>query len=278
MVRAAARAMVSLLAASVVDGQRLKITNGCHTEPLWVAHMAQVNVGPDKQNIKLSPGESHVFHTPVGLSGTRYWAKMGCNTTGDQCEIGESGGPGQSCNETIGCAPPVDTKFEASFSAGGVDWVDVSLVDGWTLPFKFRMSELCSAGDGNRHASKEVDCSELAFDSCPGAEHVGNASNGPVDLRVLNPSSGAVVGCLLRVASSLIRIGATRLPSSARLTQRPGNIVAPRRRRLPRHVVPDPSRTPSSSKPCTTNAPVCTATRTMTAWACSSAQTTRSTR
>jgi len=44
--------MVSLLAASVVDGQRLKITNGCHTEPLWVAHMAQVNVGPDKQNIK----------------------------------------------------------------------------------------------------------------------------------------------------------------------------------------------------------------------------------
>jgi len=187
--------MVSLLAASVVDGQRLKITNGCHTEPLWVAHMAQVSVGPDKQNIKLSPGDSHVFHTPVGLSGTRYWAKMGCNTTGDQCEIGESGGTGQSCNETIGCAPPVDTKFEASFSAGGVDWVDVSLVDGWTLPFKFRMSELCSAGDGNRHASKDVDCSELAFDSCPGAEHVGNASNGPVDLRVLHPSSGAVVGC-----------------------------------------------------------------------------------
>mmetsp|Transcript_98714 Transcript_98714/g.247365 ORF Transcript_98714/g.247365 Transcript_98714/m.247365 type:complete len:470 (+) Transcript_98714:75-1484(+) len=188
-------AFVLLLAITAIGAQRLKITNGCQHEALWVAHMAQVKSGPDKQNIKLSPGESQVFHTPDGLSGTRYWAKMRCDAHGDRCEIGESGGPGQTCNETLGCAPPVDTKFEASFGAGGVDWVDVSLVDGWTLPFKFHMSKKCSAGDGDRKVHKTVDCSDLSLDDCPGVEHVGNASNGPLDLRVRIPGSATVVGC-----------------------------------------------------------------------------------
>ena len=43
-------------------------------------------------------------------------------------------------------------KFEASFGQNGVDWVDISLVDGFTLPFKFEMftapGKKCDAGDG----------------------------------------------------------------------------------------------------------------------------------
>jgi len=192
---AAMAAFVFLAVGRGVNSQRLRIKNGCYDEPLWVAHMAQVDSGPDSQNLKLCPGESHTFHTPNGLSGTRYWAKMRCNSIGDECEIGESGGPGETCNSQIGCAPPVDTKFEASFGANGVDWVDVSLVDGWTLPFNFKMSKQCRPGDGNRKVVQEIDCSELAFDGCPHAEDVGRASNSSVDLRVRHPNTGAVVGC-----------------------------------------------------------------------------------
>jgi len=161
-----------------------------------VAHMAQVDVGPDKQNLKLHPGESHTFHTPDGLSGTRYWAKMRCDAQGDKCEIGESGGPGEHCNNTMGCAPPVDTKFEATFGAdGGVDWVDVSLVDGWTLPFTFNMSKNCTPGEGAREITQHIDCSQLVMDECPRAEDVGKANRGAVDLRVKHPGTGNTVGC-----------------------------------------------------------------------------------
>merc|ERR1712094_84335 len=87
-----------------------------------------------------------------GLAGARYWAKMGCDEQGDHCTLGGSGGPSEGCSQRTpdysSCAPPVDTKFEATFGRagqpcnaaapnemGGCDSIDVSLVDGWTLPF-----------------------------------------------------------------------------------------------------------------------------------------------
>ena len=35
------------------------------------------------------------------------------------CKLGGSGGPQQLCDE-VGCAPPVDTKFEATFGDNGL--------------------------------------------------------------------------------------------------------------------------------------------------------------
>merc|ERR1719401_206491 len=37
---------------------RLRITNGCEEEPIWVAHEAGAGVGPDPQNVRLKPLES----------------------------------------------------------------------------------------------------------------------------------------------------------------------------------------------------------------------------
>mmetsp|Transcript_128254 Transcript_128254/g.285793 ORF Transcript_128254/g.285793 Transcript_128254/m.285793 type:complete len:598 (+) Transcript_128254:76-1869(+) len=190
-----ALALVFVVGASGQASERLRITNGCAREPIWIAHMAANTIGPDAQNVEIPPLATRSFATSDGLTATRYWPKMGCDALGSHCRIGESGGPGQVCNQTIGCAPPVDTKFEASFGQNGVDWVDVSLVDGWTLPFKFEMSNNCSAGDGDREVSNVVDCSELSFDSCPTAEDVGNASSSLLDLRAAQPGSDAVVGC-----------------------------------------------------------------------------------
>ena len=49
-----------------------------------------------------------------GLASARFWAKWGCDESGDNCAIGQSGGPGQSCG-AHGCAPPIDSRFEATF-------------------------------------------------------------------------------------------------------------------------------------------------------------------
>jgi hypothetical protein len=221
----AALFLLALAAESSVS--RLRVVNGCDKEPIWVAHMAQRDNGPDGQNIRLEPGAHFDFATPDGLAGTRYWPKMRCNPDGNDCAIGESGGPGENCNSESGCAPPVDTKFEASFNANGEDWVDISLVDGYTLPFKFEMrGGGCGAGFGNRsdvtlpgywgqycddmtgkhyyidHSTGErfedppkiIDCSNLALDQCPTAENMGTWS--AANLNVVKPGgTGESVGC-----------------------------------------------------------------------------------
>ncbi|CAK0805874.1 unnamed protein product, partial [Prorocentrum cordatum] len=96
----------------------------------------------------------------------------------------------------MGCAPPVDTKFEASFGGPGeLDWVDMSLVDGWTLPFKFEMQGTCWAAEGNRQVESVVDCSKLSLDECPMAEDAGLAGDWLADLQVVHPGTGHTVGC-----------------------------------------------------------------------------------
>jgi len=186
-----------LVVLPLAVAQRLRITNGCAREPLWVAHMAGNESGPDKQNLRLDPGKHHDFKTFDGLSATRYWPKMRCSSNGDECLIGESGGPGQECNETMGCAPPIDSKFEGTFGTEqGIDWIDVSLVDGWTLPFQFKMvlqeGKTCDAGDGDREVVTSLNCSRLTLDVCPGREMLGKLNT---SLQVVHPTSKQVVGC-----------------------------------------------------------------------------------
>jgi hypothetical protein len=124
---------------------------------------------------------------------------MGCDANGQNCELGESGGMGQSCSASGNydtCAPPIDTKFEATFHAidsgtgAEYDYVDVSFVDGFTLPFKLTTYGQCSGIYGN-----VVDCSGLSFDSCPDAESLDAAGLPPTSLKAVNPQTGRVAGC-----------------------------------------------------------------------------------
>jgi len=108
--------------------------------------------------------------------------------------MGSSGGPGQDCPEN-GCAPPVDSKFEATFGIKGIDcakdskgcdWWDTSAVDGFTLPYKLDVDSKCPAG-------KNLDCTELSLEHCPLDE--SREQNGNQDLRVWDPQAKKVVGC-----------------------------------------------------------------------------------
>lgn len=186
--------------------KRLTVVNGCSSGPMWIAHIAGGGVGPDEQDVKISPGQQAKFTTGTngglgGLSATRYWPKTGCDETGNHCSIGDSGGPSEGCviripgkdDNYTQCAPPVDTKFEATFAAPGYsqyDVVDMSLVDGYTLPFKLETSGgSCSR---NLKPFESMDCSELSLSNCPTTEAIGSRT---WDLRAVNPKSGELAGC-----------------------------------------------------------------------------------
>ena len=72
---------------------------------------------------------------------------------------------------------------EASFGMSGEDWIDVSLVDGWTLPFRLELRGECSGGYGNKTADAKsaVDCSGLTLDRCPGSEDRTIVNNVDID-------------------------------------------------------------------------------------------------
>ena len=91
-------------------GPRLQFTNGCHKDPLWLAGFA-VATPMFSSAVKLEAGATHVVPVPDGgLVATRFWAKWGCDETGNECKIGQSGGPGEACS-VDGCAPPIDSKL-----------------------------------------------------------------------------------------------------------------------------------------------------------------------
>jgi len=201
-------------ATAVKAAKRLRIRNGCGREPIWIAHEAGASIGPDKQNVKIEPDHTVEFLTTPGLSATRYWPKMGCDGQGDHCTLGGSGGPGEACvrrppevqqDDYSSCAPPIDTKFEGTFGsedmpcsdqAGvqGCDYIDMSLVDGWTLPFKLTLTGTCTSAKGVQ-TNLEMDCSGLTFDKCPTKESLTAADDLVTDLRAVNPHTGQVAGC-----------------------------------------------------------------------------------
>eukprot|EP00438_Fugacium_kawagutii_P004129 Skav211253 [mRNA] locus=scaffold3676:81543:83413:+ [translate_table: standard] len=133
---------------------------------------------------------------------------MGCDANGDNCALGGSGGPGQECTKKTpdysSCAPPIDTKFEATWGRqgeacnpatnqmAGCDFIDVSLVDGFTLAFKLEvLAGTCTGRVSDVHT---VDCSGLSVAECPTDDNLGH---GPVNMQV--PSWGRFQGILCGV-------------------------------------------------------------------------------
>src|SRR5260370_30504123 len=113
---------------------------------------------------------------------------------------GGGGGPvsnGFPCPAKIGCAPPIDSKFEGTFGCVSsmplsqcqanpssnpptplprADFWDASMVDGYTLPVKVIVYGSCPPGNPGGPAGGVVDCSTLHFSDCP--QHENLSTNG----------------------------------------------------------------------------------------------------
>jgi hypothetical protein len=156
-----------------------------------------------------------------GLASTRFWAKTGCDANDQNCQMGQNSDPCPAASAT-GCAPPVDSKFEATWGCTLSDqtkcavnpsdptkllpdvtsW-DTSAVDGYTLPYKVAIissgGSTCTNADCSTCAN--IDCSKLSLDNCPTNEDLsqGRTEKHPEyaseDLRVKLTGQDTVLGC-----------------------------------------------------------------------------------
>jgi hypothetical protein len=183
------------------------VTNKCEI-PVWI----QQQGFPTDPLVQLDVGKSHDYQIPAaGLASSRFWPKILCDATGNNCAMGQSSAP---CPAT-GCAPPVDSKLEATwgctladkaqcgYTPQGVHMIDTfwnaSAVDGYTLPFTVAIK----GGDG-RGSCDPVDCEGLADAKCPKDEDLSNGGKNPAyahqNLATKNPATsgpfaGGYAGC-----------------------------------------------------------------------------------
>ncbi|CAE7732411.1 TLP1 [Symbiodinium pilosum] len=202
--------LASCLSTASAGIPRLEIINGCPHETMWIAHLANVGIGPGPINHAIPPLGNMIFDETETdqLAGARYWPKMGCNKDGNNCLLGGSGGPGQHCNELKSdyslCQPPIDTKFEATWGKkgqpcnpadpgqmAGCDFIDMSLVDGFTLPFKLEIVSGQCTGQAPQPVTS-LDCSGLSVDKCPVDDDIGK---GPTNMQAINPKINKPIGC-----------------------------------------------------------------------------------
>jgi len=153
--------------------QRLTMVNSCQY-PIWVQQQGMPSGTPAV--IQIGQGAKISYDIPAaGLASTRFWPKLGCDSSGNNCAMGQSSPP---C-PAKGCPPPVDSKLEATWGCLFSDpskcastpqgnkidmttWWNASAVDGYTLPYTIT----ATGGDG-RKACSNVDCSGLTAAGCP---------------------------------------------------------------------------------------------------------------
>lgn len=209
--------------------KRLRIVNGCG-EDMWIQWLSAPGVNFNAPNRHRLSGLGSYIEYDIpdkGLPAMRFWPGFGCDANGHNCRIGASGGPadlGFTCPPE-GCAPPIDSKFEATFGCipgvsegdcaanpsngvalGRGDWWNSSMVDGYTAPVKVQVHGYCPEGPQPAPVygpggppGGVIDCSTLRIADCPTSEDLTTDGQFPhlsnISLLATNPATGAVGGC-----------------------------------------------------------------------------------
>ncbi|KAH6904590.1 thaumatin [Coprinopsis sp. MPI-PUGE-AT-0042] len=165
---------------------------------IWPGIFTDMNVGTAKPNYPtgwIAPSNSAVsFSVPDDWKSGRIWARTGCSDFSkiappEQCLTGGCNG-GLLCDQRTGTGVPPATVAE--FTLGGttgVDWYDVSVVDGYNLPMSVKNNVGCPLADCPRdlnpncpNALKAVDsrgttvgCKSACFANLDGNQ--GNSAN-----------------------------------------------------------------------------------------------------
>ncbi|KAJ7965610.1 Pathogenesis-related thaumatin family protein [Quillaja saponaria] len=125
---------ISLVLIVVSSGPKLcesarifTIVNNCK-ETIWPAITPGNNFNGG--GFPLKSGQSVVFTAPVGWVG-RIWGRTGCNFDKNGKGSCQTGSCGSSLKCTASGKPPASL---AEFTLAGVDFYDVSIVDGFNIP------------------------------------------------------------------------------------------------------------------------------------------------
>ncbi|XP_002533803.2 thaumatin-like protein 1 [Ricinus communis] len=150
------------------------IINKC-SHPVWPGILS--NAGTSQlptTGFALQPGESNSIEVPQAWSG-RLWGRTLCSqdsTTGKfSCLTGDCGSTTIQCSGD-GAAPPATLAEFTLNGANGLDFYDVSLVDGYNLPM------LISPQGGASGNCTITGCSVELNNACPSELKVMDSENG----------------------------------------------------------------------------------------------------
>jgi hypothetical protein len=112
------------------------ITNNC-AYTVWPGILSGAgSAALDSTGFELGPGQSQTLSAPAGWSG-RMWGRTLCSADGVTgkfaCVTGDCGSGRVDCAGG-GAAPPASLAEFTLDGSGGMDFYDVSLVDGYNLP------------------------------------------------------------------------------------------------------------------------------------------------
>lgn len=123
-----------LILATGASGATFTFVNKCE-RTVWPGILS--NAGSpslESTGFELPKGSSRTLTAPTGWSG-RFWGRTGCKfdrSGSGSCATGDCGSGQVGCNGA-GAEPPA-TLAEVTLGSGGLDFYDVSLVDGYNLP------------------------------------------------------------------------------------------------------------------------------------------------
>ncbi|KAM0832995.1 hypothetical protein ACQ4PT_064542 [Festuca glaucescens] len=172
-----------LLGGGAEAATSFSFTNAC-AHPVWVGALNGATSPPlSHTGFYLASGATSSLAAPSsGAWSGNFWARTGCATDAStgrfSCATADCGSGDVSCNGR-GPAPPV-TLAEITLAApgsGGLDFYDVSLVDGFNVPLRIAPSGNTNGNNGCSVAACAGDVNAVC----------------PSDLRVL--SGSAVVAC-----------------------------------------------------------------------------------
>ncbi|KAK3157886.1 hypothetical protein QOZ80_2AG0129760 [Eleusine coracana subsp. coracana] len=173
--RALACVAVFLAVSVGAASKSFTISNNCEYT-VWPGILSSAgSAGMDSTGFSLSPGESRTMSVPSGWSG-RLWGRTLCSgddATGKfACVTGDCGSGKQECAGG-GAAPPATLAEFTMDGSGGMDFYDVSLVDGYNLPVL--VAPQSGAGAGN---CAPTGCLVDLNGACPADLRVASGSGG----------------------------------------------------------------------------------------------------
>ncbi|XP_056643862.1 uncharacterized protein LOC130449844 [Diorhabda sublineata] len=147
---------------TIASGRHCKFTNK-EGGAVWVG--IQGNPGHSHLSnggFKLAQGASKTVSASENWAG-RFWGRTYCDDASNHCLTGD-------CGNKVECAgaggtPPVSLAEITLKGSGGLDFYDISLVDGFNIPISIEPSG--GQGDGSQYSCKKSSCGKYLNDECP---------------------------------------------------------------------------------------------------------------
>jgi hypothetical protein len=107
---------------------------------------------------------------PNNWTAARIWGRAGCNTSTGHCNSGDCGNK-IACNGATGIPPATLAEFTLA-GAGGLDYYDGSLVDGFNMKMAIANNGGTKSGNGTKYDCGAPKCATAINGICPAALQV----------------------------------------------------------------------------------------------------------